>query len=463
MLDATAIMLLLTACVLAPAADLKLILIRRSIVSLHGILLLVALLALGTVQAAADAVDWSRTTIPVSSTRSWQAFEPFDAQMTSFMGARNIPGAALAVSRHGRLVLAAGYGYADVERKELVTPTSLFRIASVSKPLTSAAVMRLMELYPDKVTLDTPMLEVLHLQPHLARGAEPDPRLGRITVRMLLQHTAGWNRDTSFDPMFRSLDIAADLGTQPPAGPQDIIRYMLGRPLDFDPGADYVYSNFGYCILGRIIEEVSGKDYGTFVQDEILKPLGITRMRIGHTLLSGRADDEVRYYDPGTGRNVMEPRSQAPVPQPYGCWHLEAMDAHGGWIASAVDLVRFATAFDDPAKCPVLTRASVRAMFARPKGRAGYEADGTPKAAYYGCGWMVRPTPDGRANDWHVGSLPGTWTLLVRRSDGLNWAVLFNQRADQTGLSYEDIDPAMHRAADAVQAWPEWDLFDECL
>jgi len=73
----------------------------------------------------------------------------------------------------------------------------------------------------------------------------------------------------------------------------------------------------------------------------------------------------------------------------------------------------------------------------------------------------VRPTGDGKANHWHNGSLPGTSTLLVRRHDGLNWAALFNQRTDPSGLSYGDIDPALHRAADVVKEWPEWDLFHE--
>jgi CubicO group peptidase (beta-lactamase class C family) len=425
-------------------------------------LVLAALAVLPVALAGADFVDW-RTTIPVAATRDWPAFGPLDNMMKSFMAARNIPGAALAISRNGKLVVARGYGYADAETKEPVSPTSLFRIASVSKPLTSAAVMRLIELYPDKVGLDTPMLQVLHLTPHLAEGAAPDPRLARVTVRMLLHHTAGWDRGASFDPMFRPLEIAAALGTPGPAGPREVVRYMLGRPLDFDPGTKEVYSNFGYCVLGRIIEEVSGKSYEQFVKDEVLRPLGITRMQVGHTLLAGRAAGEVRYYDPGKGPNVMEPQSHEPVPEPYGCWHLEAMDAHGGWIASAVDLVRFAGAFDDPEHCPILKPASVAAMFARPEGSGGYEADGKPKAAYYACGWLVRPTDDGKANHWHNGSLPGTSTLLVRRHDGFTWAVLFNQRADESGLPYDDIDPAVHRAVDAVKEWPQWDLFPDLL
>lgn len=407
---------------------------------------------------AADFVNW-RTTIPISHLRSSPALTPFDVQMTSFMAARNIPGGALAVACNGRLVLAAGYGYANVETKRRVSPTSLFRIASVSKPLTGAAMMRLMELYPDRVSLDTPMVSLLSLGFWVGEHRAADPRLTQITVGHLLYHTAGWDRGKSFDPMFRSVEIAQALDVKPPAGPIDIIRYMLGQPLDYDPGSDHVYSNLGYCILGRIIENVSGKPYEQFVRDEVLTPLGIRSMRIGHTLPEARARREVRYYDPGRGPNVMNTRSSDEVPSPYGTFCLEATDAHGGWIASATDLVRFACAFDVPERCPILCPDSVSRMFARPDGPAGYESDGSPKAAYYACGWSVRPTGEGKANHWHAGSLPGTVTLLVRRSDGLNWAVLFNQRADDSGLDYGDIDPALHRAANRVKEWPDWDLW----
>jgi hypothetical protein len=136
----------------------------------------------------------------------------------------------------------------------------------------------------------------------------------------------------------------------------------------------------------------------------------------------------------------------------------EAMDSHGGWLASAVDLVRLASAFDRPETCRILKADNVRTMFARPEGAAGHEPDGKPKAAYYGCGWMVRPVgAAGKANTWHAGGLDGTSTLLVRRHDGLAWAVLFNTQRGT--LKDKDlaaaIDPLVHQAVDAVRRWPE--------
>jgi CubicO group peptidase (beta-lactamase class C family) len=81
--------------------------------------------------------------------------------------------------------------------------------------------------------------------------------------------------------MFMSEKIARANGEPPPANQRAIIRYMLGQPLDFDPGARYAYSNFGYCVLGRIIEKISGLGYAAWVQQDVLAPIGIRRMRQG--------------------------------------------------------------------------------------------------------------------------------------------------------------------------------------
>jgi CubicO group peptidase (beta-lactamase class C family) len=125
----------------------------------------------------------------------------------------------------------------------------------------------------------------------------------------------------------------------------DVIRYMLGQPFDFEPGDRYAYSNFGYCLLGRVIEAVTGQPYEKAVRQRILAPIGITRMRLGATLESGRAEGEVRYYtaDKGLAANVF-PGDPTRVAWPYGGFYLEAMDAHGGWIGSALDLARFMAA-----------------------------------------------------------------------------------------------------------------------
>jgi N-acyl-D-amino-acid deacylase len=376
----------------------------------------------------------------------------FDRLMLSFLRDHDVPGGALAIARHGRIVYARGFGYADVAKRLPVEPDSLFRIASLSKPITAAAIMQLQER--GKLRLDDRACELLDLIPS-------DPRLAAVTVQQLLQHTAGFDRAISFDPMFKSVEIAKATKTAPPAGPEQIIAYMVQRKLDFDPGTRYCYSNFGYCMLGRIIERVSGQSYEQYVREQVLRPLGINRMRIGHTRESERAEGEVRYYprDPKPGPSVFA--DGAPISAAYGDFYLEAMEAHGGWIASAPEIVRFASALDDTKHCPILKASSIAEMFREPSVRP-LDAAGKPKTFYYACGWNVRPpaTSERKLTTWHTGLLDGAATLLVRRNDGLAWAVLFNADNDKrnTYLSLL-IDPMIHPVADGITQWPEgWEF-----
>ena len=386
--------------------------------------------------------------------------EPFDTLMTSFVRENEVPGASLAVTRNGKLVYARGFGYADVEKKEPVRPADLFRIASVSKPITAVAILQLVA--KGDLKLDDPVLDRLKLAPFLEANVKPDPRWKRITIRHCLQHTGGWDRDKSYDPIGRPQAIAEALGIRLPVTPADVVRYMMGQPLDFDPGERFAYSNLGYLVLGRIIEGVTKQKYDAYVKKEVFAPLGVTAARLGRALLEDRAAGEVRYYDAKkrTGPCLYPPRVGKPVPLPYGAQNLEAFEAHGGWIASAVDLVRFSAAFDDPNKCPILDAKSIEEMWKRPEGAAG-----EPKAAYYGCGWSVRRIgPAEKANTWHGGYIAGTEALLVRRWDGLNWAVLFNTADGPDGKSLTGlIDGRLHEAADRVKKWPAADQFGNYL
>lgn len=383
--------------------------------------------------------------------------EPFDRLMRSFVTDQKVPGASLAVARGGRLVFARGYSR---DAANPVGPDSLFRIASLSKPITAVAVMALVD--QGKLGLDDLALD--RLGPDYSDQDHPpaDPRWAKVTLRDLLQHRGGWNRDVSFDPMFRAVAIAKEAGVEPPADPSDVIRYMLKRPLDFDPGAQCAYSNFGYCVLGRVIERVTGEPYGEAVARLVLRPLGLTpdEIRLGKTRREGRAPREVTYLANGrTGPSVFPPVGTR-VPEPHGAWNLEAMDAHGGWIATAPALVRFALALDDPALAKVLRPESIPSLLERPPGAAGFDAESQPKPSYYALGWNVRPVRGQGLNTWHTGSLPGTSTLLVRRWDGLTWAVLFNTREGKKGQVLSGaIDPLLHRAADEVKAWPRGDRF----
>lgn len=376
----------------------------------------------------------------------------YDGAVMTLMKKWNIPAVSVAVTKNDKLILARGYGYADKDAKTQVQPDSLFRIASVSKPITAAAILHLVE--QGRLALDSNFLDVV-TQYRLPPGA--DPRLKTVTIRNLLQHSGGWDRDTTgYDPMFHSTEIASALGVQAPATCANVIRYMLGRPLDFDPGTIYHYSNFGYCVLGRVIEQVSGQTYETYVRENVLAPMGIHAMRIGSSLVSGRATGEVKYYDytsapstasvfPGGGN----------VPWPDGGFYLEAMDAHGGWIASAIDLTRFMTALDGRRGPAFLSAGSILQMTARPN-----IPDWTTRSFWYGLGVLYRPQITG-ANWWHDGSLPGTGSLLVRSYNGYTWAILLNSRPQDANSFAADVDQAMWTALGSSLEGSSTDLYTQ--
>jgi CubicO group peptidase (beta-lactamase class C family) len=377
----------------------------------------------------------------------------FDVAMQEFMQARDIPAGALAVTLNGNLVLARGYAW-DEDRSYYVHPESLFRIASLSKPLTAVAVLQLVER--GQLSLHDSLVELLALEPTLEAAA--DRRLLDITVAHLLYHVAGWDIDIlGYDPMFYDREIAAHLGVSLPISQADILTFMSGQRLNHDPGLAYAYSNFGYLLLGRIIESVSGKPYEAYVQENVLHPMGIRGMQIGASLAEARAAGEVMYQSMYQGVSVFDEPAAA-IPYPDGAFNLENMDSHGGWIASAIDMARFAVAFDEARSCPVLSPASIELMFSPRPGLSVPQGN-----RYYAMGWEVRDYGESRTT-WHTGSLIGTTALMVRRRDGVNWVALFNQRddtADPTGSTYWDIDWMLHHAADAVAAWPDHDLFDD--
>src|SRR5215208_4530283 len=375
---------------------------------------------------------------------------PYDQSIRDLMRKYAIPGGAVAVVRDGKLFYARGFGYADVENKTPVQPDALFRIASVSKPITSAAIMKLVE--EGKLELDDRVAPfIAHLTP--AQGATVDPRWEQITIRQVLDHTGGWDRDKpngGFDPMFRPAIAAAAVNAPAPASAETVIRYMKGMPLDFNPGEKFVYSNFGYAILGRVIERLSGMPYEEYVRARVLQPVGANRTRLGKTRMSDALAGEVKYYIPGMGLNAPLVPSVFPgegaVPVNYGGYYVEALDAHGGWVASTVDLLRFVGGVDGRADRPdILSAASVAEMTSN---GATVCADGS---CYYAGGWFVRPVQSG-ATWWHGGDLPGTKAILVRSYYDVAWVALFN--AGTPANVGGELDAALWDALAHVTSFP---------
>ena len=365
-----------------------------------------------------------------------------DELMGSFMREHKVPGASLAVSKDGVLVYSRGFGLRDVRQELPVMPSTRFRVASLSKPITSAAIAALVK--SGKMTFDDALVSFLDA----TERSSVHPQLRSVTIKQILLHRGGWDRSISGDPMFETVKIGKALRLGRPANQAELIQFVLQQAPDFEPGTKYAYSNFGYCLLGRVIERVSKQSYGEFVKGALFKSASGTSLDLGKTLTA--QTNESKYYVPSQRRvpGVVTGVLGKQVPTQYGGWCIENMDSHGGWIASAEDLVAFANSFNPPQSSMFLTKTIASEVFQNPLG--------DDKDVFYGYGWLVRRVGGGnRLNTWHNGSLPGTSTLLVRRHDGFNWAVLFNSRDGRDGKSLSTlIDPLIHQAVNHVEKWP---------
>lgn len=342
-----------------------------------------------------------------------------ESTFNAFMREYGVPGASIAIAKEGRLVYARGFGVANEATGEPVTTRHQFRIASVAKPITSVAILTLVDRgrlrLSDRVFGAGGVLGTTF-------GTTPyGANIDRITVRHLLEHISGGWPNNGQDPMFAQTGL----------NHAQLISWTLdNRPLDNAPGTNYDYSNFGYCVLGRIIERVTGESYENFVRREVLLRCGVTGMVIAGNTQADRRPNEVVYHGQG-GEN------------PYGM-RVDRMDSHGGWIATAIDLVRFGVRVDGFATKPdILSGGSITEMRTPTLAGSGYAK-----------GWAVNSA----GNWWHNGSLPGAASILVRTSGGFCWAALVNTRSLRPEFNGR-LDSVMWDVIGKVGAWPEHDLF----
>ena len=332
----------------------------------------------------------------------------------AFMHRFAVPGLSVAIARRGKLTYRQAFGWADGGTGEAVSTAHLFRIASVTKPITSVAIFTLVQQgkirLDDKVFGKSGILGEKYGTPPLRRYVED------ITVDHLLTHTCGgWPNDGD-DPMF--LRPRLEVG--------GLITWTLDtHPLGYPPGQHYAYSNFGYCLLGRVIEAITGQTYEKFVQQEVLAPCGVTAMRIAGNTLEERAPQEVIYY----GQNAEDP---------YGM-NVARMDSHGGWLATPTDLVRFATHVDGFTTTPNILRPDLIKVM----------TTASTANAKYARGWAVNELH----NWWHTGSLPGTVTIMVRTSSGFCWAALANTRRQPDDEMITALDDLVWAMARKVSLW----------
>ncbi len=372
------------------------------------------------------------------------ADEPsIDLLFETFLEKYNIEGASVAVTYNEKLVYAKGFGYANTETGEEVQPGHLFRIASVSKLLTATGIMKLVE--EGQLSLDDPVFGPEGILNHPRFLNYEDKRVEEITVKNLLNHTPGWSRHKG-DPIFNSLYVAHKFKLPAPAQLDDIIVYQLEKPLSFDPGSIYSYSNLGYAILGKIIELKSGIPYEDYIALNILKPHGIHDMHIGHSLYHEKFPNEVHYYEPaGSSLTQSFDGSGKMVKKSYGGNNMELLGAAGGWVASAPELARFISAIDGYSVIDDVLDSTLIVNMA--------------DAEFAGKGLIGWRGADQHGTWWRTGTLSGTTALVMRFGNGENWVVLLNSSAYKRIRIHNKLSRTIFAASYRVKNWPSYDLF----
>lgn len=377
---------------------------------------------------------------------STEESEALDSYIEKFMKRWEIKGGSLAVMKNGRLVYSKGYGWADEEKGEKMSPGNIFRIASLSKLVTATAIMQLCErrvlslddrVFGEGGILDCPQFRQIR-----------DKRIKDITVDQLLRHEAGFTMHKG-DPLFttREIMIWEKLDTVPDM--DRVIEYALGERLGYTPGQGYRYSNLGYLILTKVIEVCSGMDYEEYCQENLLRPAGCYDMHLAHNLYKDKYPNEVRYYETHDATPVPSfDNSGDTLYRSYGGSNIEGLLGAGGWVASPAEFVRFAASIDgDPAVPDIISEESVRTMT-------------SCSSSHHPIGWMHA----GEDRDWtRTGTLAGTSAVLKKQKNGYIWMFVTNTSSWKGSRFTGYIDRMYRTASSKIGSWPQKDLFSVTL
>lgn len=338
-----------------------------------------------------------------------QELAGLDRKMKNYLRKWFIKGGSLAIMRNDSLVYAKGYGWAEEEKGIPMEPGHIMRMASVSKLITAVGVMVLQ----DKGMLsikDTVFGPSGILQGTQLDSLIKDKNCHKITVEHLLRHQAGFYRD----PLFSSRDIMHLMQLDHAPEADDYFRFVLPKKLRFQPGEWQRYSNFGYLLLSRIIEEVSGKSYEDFIKEDVLRPAGVYDMHIAGIYYDDKRENEVRYYThEGDGKFIEEYNNSGRIVERcYGGNNIPMLSGAGAWCGSPAELARLVASIDGRNEVPdIISKEAVEQM-------TGYYDKDT-----FSLGWNdTHP-----AKGWsRTGTLSGTTALVKYFPDGECWILITN-------------------------------------
>ena len=368
-----------------------------------------------------------------------------DKDIRDFLRQWEIKGASLAIMRNDSLVFAKGYGWADEELGEPMGPGNILRMASVSKLITATGIMVLKER--GLVSLqDTVFGPAGILDDSLFTASIRYKAMYDITVEQLLRHQGGFTNSRG-DPMFSTRDIIRQFGLEGPPDHNTLVSCVLKRPLGFRPGSWQRYSNFGYLLLSMIIEKVSGEDYESFIQENVLHPSGCFDMHLAKNYYEQKYTNEVRYYMHAGSEKVEEYNMSGKlVERCYGGNDINALSGAGAWCGSPAELCRLVASIDGKPQVPdILSQESIAEM-------TEYFDQDT-----YSLGWNDTK-PDG---EWtRTGTLSGTSALVKCFPDGECWIMVTNT-STWKGPGFTKYTESLFRNCRARYSGllPETDLF----
>ena len=332
-----------------------------------------------------------------------------DRKVNAYLRKWHMKGASLAITRGDSLVYAKGYGWADEENGLEMSPRHILRMASVSKLITAAGIMVLHDRGELNIK-DTVFGPSGILNDSTITALIKDRNYYKITVEHLMRHQGGFRRG----PLFSSRDVMNQLQLDHAPEAEDFYRVVLNRRLKFAPGSWQSYSNFGYLLLSKVIEKVSGMPYEEFIRNEVLAPAGCYDMHIAGTYYEDRKDNEVRYYThEGDGKYIEEyNNSNVIVERCYGGNNIPMLSGAGAWCGSPAEIARFVASIDGRPEVPdIISKESVELM-------TGYYDRDT-----FSLGWNDTHPDKGWSRS---GTLAGTTALVKLFPDGECWVFISN-------------------------------------
>jgi CubicO group peptidase (beta-lactamase class C family) len=311
---------------------------------------------------------------------------------------RGIPGFSVTVAVDGKTVFSEGFGYADLEQRVAVWPTTKFRIGSVSKPLTAAALVKLVE--QGKLDLDAPIQKYVPSFPD--KGAV-------ITPRMLAGHLGGirhYKDDQEvINPKHYDTVVAG-------------LVIFQNDPLVSPPGAKFSYSSYGFNLLSAVIEKACAEDFLSCMRDLVFRPLGLRSTVADQP--SELIEQRARFYT----HLKDKPLENAAYTDNSYKW------AGGGFLSSSEDLVRFGNAVLEPG---YLKKESLALLFTSQKTKSGEETG-------YGMGWGIEKSKSGKRIFGHSGGATGgSADLILYPDEHLVVAMVCNYQANDNSWKPEEV------------------------